>query len=176
MPPSHSVSKQYIEMGRWSYDARNATGRGLQPWKGLMGDPQMYKICQDTIGVPYEQNKFTSFSRYYCINPQNAQKQPGKKSPSIAPPANIIQRQFDPSLIIYQRIRVGQFGPTYQQGDKVGHFLYFVSVFCLIFAFNPKVSNFGLLACILDELYTQNLHPMFTYNIPGTSSLIFIGF
>ena len=81
-----------------------------------------------------------------------------------------------PSRITYQRIRVGQFGPIYLQGDKVGHFLDFVSDFCLFFAFNPKVSNFGPLACKLGELYIQNSHPMFTYNIPGTSSLIFMEF
>ena len=38
------------------------------------------------------------------------------------------------------------------------------------------MSNFGPLACKLGEHYIQNLYPMFTYNIPGTSSLIFIGF
>ena len=71
---------------------------------------------------------------------------------------------------------MGQLGPIDLQGEKVGHFLDFVSDFCLIFAFNPKVSNFGPLACKLGELYIQNSHPMFTYNIQGTSSLIFIGF
>ena len=71
---------------------------------------------------------------------------------------------------------MGQFGPNYLQGDKAGHLLDFVSDFSLIFAFNPKVSNFGPLACKLGELYIQNLHAMFTYNIPGTCSLIFIGF
>ena len=62
------------------------------------------------------------------------------------------------------------------EAEEVGHFLDFVSDFCLFFAFNPKVSNFGPLACKLGELYIQNSHPMFTYNIQGTSSLIFIGF
>ena len=71
---------------------------------------------------------------------------------------------------------MGQFGPIYLQGDKVGHFLDFVSDFFLIIALNPKVSNFGPLACKLGEHYIQNLYPMFTYNIPGTSSSIFIGF
>ena len=96
--------------------------------------------------------------------------------PPTATRASIIQRWLDPSQITYQRIRVGQYGQIYLQGDKVVHFLDFVSDFCLIFAFNPEVSNFGPLACKLGEHYIQNLYPMFTYNIPGTSSLIFIEF
>ena len=71
---------------------------------------------------------------------------------------------------------MGQFGPIDLQGEKVGHFLDFVSNFGWIFTFNLKMSNFDPLACKLGELYIQNSHPMFTYNIQGTSSLIFIGF
>ena len=72
---------------------------------------------------------------------------------------------------MYQRIRVGQLGPIDLQGEKVGHFLDFVSDFGPIFIFNLKMS-----ACKLGELFIQNSHLMFTYNIPGTSSSIFIGF
>ena len=77
---------------------------------------------------------------------------------------------------MYQRIRVGQLGPIDLQGEKVGHFLDFVSDFGPIFIFNLKMSNFDPLACKLGDLFIQNSHLMFTYNIPGASSSIFIGF
>ena len=60
--------------------------------------------------------------------------------------------------------------------EEVGNFSIFVSKFVSIFTFNFDGSNFGPLASKLGELYIHNSHPMFTYNIQGTSSLIFIGF
>ena len=77
---------------------------------------------------------------------------------------------------MYQRIRVGQLGPIDLQGEKVAHFLDFVSDFGPIFIFNLKMSHFDPLAWKLGELFIQNSHLMFTYNILGTSSSIFIGF
>ena len=62
------------------------------------------------------------------------------------------------------------------EAEEVGNFSCFVSDFVSIFNFYFDGPNFGPLACKLGELYIQNSHPMFTYNIQGTSSLIFIGF
>ena len=75
-----------------------------------------------------------------------------------------------------QRFGVGRFGPITLQGEAVGQFSGFVSVFLYFFLLKPEVTNFGALACKLVELNIKNSHPMFTYNIPGTSSSIFMGF
>ena len=71
---------------------------------------------------------------------------------------------------------MGQFGPIDLLGEEVGHFLDCVNDFGPIFTFNLEISNFDPPACKLGELFIQNSDLMFTYNTPGTSSSIFIGF
>ena len=75
-----------------------------------------------------------------------------------------------------QSIRAGVFRSFLLQSEEVGYFLDFVSDFYPIFTFNLKMSTFDPLACKLGDFYIKNSHPMFTYNIPGTSSLNFIEF
>ena len=90
--------------------------------------------------------------------------------------ANIIQSWSDPSRIMAQSIRAGVFRSFFLQGEEEGQFWGFISVFLYFFISKPEVPNFDALACKLGEPHIQNSHPMFTYNIPGTSSSIFIGF
>ena len=62
------------------------------------------------------------------------------------------------------------------QAEAVGQFSGFVTAFPFFFLIKPEVPNFGALACKLGEFFIQNSLPWFTYNIPGTSWPIFIGF
>ena len=62
------------------------------------------------------------------------------------------------------------------EAEEVRNFSFFVSHFVSIFTFNFVRPNFGPLASKFGELYIQNSHPMFTYNTPGISSLIFMEF
>ena len=70
----------------------------------------------------------------------------------------------------------GTLGSFFLQGEKVGQFEGFISVFLHFSLSNPEVPNFGALACKLGEFFIQNSLPWFTYNISGTSWSIFIGF
>ena len=88
----------------------------------------------------------------------------------------IVQRYSDPSWNMGQSSNWGTLGSFFLQGEAVGQFWGFVSVFLYFFLSKPEVPNFGALACKLGELLIQNSLPFFTYNIPGTSSSIFIGF
>ena len=90
--------------------------------------------------------------------------------------ANIIQSWSDPSRIMAQSIRAGVFRSFFLQSEEEEQFWGFVSVFFYFFISKPEVPNFDALACKLGELCIQNSYIMFTYNIQGTSSLIFIGF
>ena len=63
-----------------------------------------------------------------------------------------------------------------QEAEEVGNFSFFVSDFVSIFNFYFDGPNFGPLASKFGELYIQNSYPMFTYNTPGISSLIFMEF
>ena len=63
-----------------------------------------------------------------------------------------------------------------QEAEEVGNFSFFVSNFVSIFNFYFNGPNFGPLASKFGELYIQNSYPMFTYNTPGISSLIFMEF
>ena len=144
--------------------------------QGTWEAPRWIRGDLGQIRVIYKAKIYSSFSCYYCFNPENPQKLPANKTPSIAPPANIIQRWFDASRIMTQRFGVGRFGPITLQGEAVGQFSGFISVFLYFFISKPEVPNFDALACKLGEPHIQNSHPMFTYNIPGISSSIFIGF
>ena len=62
------------------------------------------------------------------------------------------------------------------QPAEVGQFCGFSTVFLYFFLSKPEIPHFDPLACTIGDLYIKNSHAMFTYNIPGTSSSIFIGF